>query len=214
MQAPSDETDDIAELRAFFDRAARDGATPEDRELARQRADRLFAAHQDRVARLCLRMTGDPERARELAQDTFLVAYARLPTWRGEGTFWAWLFGIARHTCLRAREKRADVLSVDGLLDPSDPAGGVLLALRAQEREAVLTAAAAAVLDPLEQEAIHLRYVENLEVEQITAILGLSERSGARGLLQRCRRKLHRELRRRLLELGHGSSLLFGSIGS
>ncbi|MCK6506770.1 sigma-70 family RNA polymerase sigma factor [Myxococcota bacterium] len=212
MKAPSDEMGDIAELRAYFDRAARDEATPEERELARERAERLFAAHQDRVARLCLRMTGEPQRARELAQDTFLVAYARLPTWRGDGTFWSWLFGIARHLCLRAREKRADVLSEDGLLDPSDPAGGVMLALRAQEREAVLMAAAAAVLDPVEQEAIHLRYVENVDVDQITAILGLTDRSGARGLLQRCRRKLHRELRRLLLELGHGSSLLFGSL--
>lgn len=214
MQRPPGEAVDVTELCGLLDRAGRGEAGPDERDRARALAEALFAAHQDRVQRLCLRMTGDPERARELAQDTFLVAYARLPSYRGEGSFWAWLFGIARFTCLRAREKRQDLLTEDGLFDPSDPAGGVLLALRRQEREALLAAAAAAVLDPLEQEAIHLRYVENVEVEQITAILGLTDRSGARGLLQRCRRKLDRELRRRLLELGHGSSLLFGSIGA
>ena len=45
-------------------------------------------------------------------------------------------------------------------------------------------------LEPLEQDAIQLRCVEGLPVDSITAILRVEDRSGARGLLQRARRKL------------------------
>ena len=47
-----------------------------------------------------------------------------------------------------------------------------------------------AVLDPEEQEAFALRYFEQLVPDEITRLMGLSARSGARGVLQRARRKL------------------------
>jgi RNA polymerase sigma factor (sigma-70 family) len=83
----------------------------------------------------------------------------------------------------------------------------VLSRLRERERRELLRVAAAAVLDPREQEAVQLRYVDGLSQDSITALLGL-EGSGARGLLQRCRRKLGQELRRRLDAMGHGPSFV------
>ena len=62
------------------------------------------------------------------------------------------------------------------------------------------------------QEAVALRYVEHLPVDEITSLLGLTDKSGARGVLQRCKRKLKRELSRRLAELGHGTSFVRGSL--
>ena len=56
------------------------------------------------------------------------------------------------------------------------------------------------------------RYVEHLPVDEITSLLGLTDKSGARGVLQRCKRKLKRELSRRLAELGHGTSFVRGSL--
>ena len=58
-----------------------------------------------------------------------------------------------------------------------------------------------------EQEAVYLRYVEGMPQDAITEMLGL-EGSGARGLLQRCRRKLGRELRDQLEQMGHGTSFI------
>ena len=89
----------------------------------------------------------------------------------------------------------------------------MLRSLRAGERAEVIRAAAVAVLDEVEQEAVYLRYAEGMGQEQITEILGLTNATGARGVLQRCRRKLTRELRRRLAELGHGPSFFTDSVG-
>jgi DNA-directed RNA polymerase specialized sigma subunit len=84
--------------------------------------------------------------------------------------------------------------------------------MRRRERDALLEAACDAVLDATEQEVLHLRYVENVGVDEITQLVGIVDKSGARGVLQRCKRKLRAELARRLAEAGHGESLLFGSI--
>jgi RNA polymerase sigma-70 factor, ECF subfamily len=213
QQDPAAEID-LDELRAFLDRVSRNEGTPAEVARARQQVGALFAAEQDRIYCVCLRLVGEPERARDLAQETFLTAYGKLAEFRGEGSFFSWLYGIARFKCMRAGKKKQDALTADGVIEASDPAGSALLSLRRQERDALLMAAAAAVLDEQEQEAVYLRYVENTEIDRITEILEIEDRSGARGLLQRCRRKLDRELRRRLEELGHGTSLLFGSIVS
>lgn len=45
-------------------------------------------------------------------------------------------------------------------------------------------------LDAQEQEAVWLRCIEGLPVDEITRMLDLGTASGARGLLQRARRKL------------------------
>jgi RNA polymerase sigma-70 factor (ECF subfamily) len=173
--------------------------------------DALFVAHQDRVYALCLRFARQPELAAELAQDVLLRAYQKLPEFRGESKFSTWLLSIARYECLNAVRRKRDLLTEDGVLEAGDPSRSALDALRAREREELLRAAAEAVLDPIEQEAVSLRYTEHLPLEAITEILGLDSASGARGLLQRCKRKLHRELVRRLAELGHGSSFVRGS---
>lgn len=203
---------DHGELVALLDAAARLDAS--EAEVARARAvvDRLFAAHQDRIYTLCVRILGDRERAREVAQDTFLTAYRKLGEYQGTGSFYSWLYGIAKFKCFNAVKKSGDLLTEDGVLDDTDPERGVYRDLRRAERLAVFQQAASAVLDPLEQEAVHLRYARGLSQERITEVLQIAEASGARGVLQRCRRKLARELRRRLQELGHGPSFFAESV--
>ena len=169
--------------------------------------DHLFAKHQDRIYHLCLKMTGNPELARELTQDTLLTAYRKLPEFRGSSQFGTWIYGIARNLCLNAIRKRGELLAEDGVLEAEDDALDVLGELRRTERAELLRQAAMAVLDEQEQEAVHLRYVEGLPQAQISEILNLSG-SGARGLLQRCRRKLGKELRSRLAQMGHGTSFI------
>lgn len=167
--------------------------------------DHLFAAHEDRVYRLCLRMVGDPNRARELTQETLLVAWKRIDEFEGRARFGTWIHSIARNLCFNAIKKRKELLSEDGILEAGSPEAGVFSQLRQAERKEVVLQAAAAVLTDQEQEAVWLRYGEGVGQDDITRIMGL-EGSGARGLLQRCRRKLTRELRRRLTEMGHAST--------
>lgn len=170
--------------------------------------DALFTQHQPMILSLCKRLAADPQRAEELAQEAQLVAYAKLGEFEEGRRFSTWVYGIARNLCLNARRKQSDYLAEDGILEGLDEARPVLSNLMRQEREALVREAAQAVLDPVEQEAVHLRYVEGLSQEQITEILALHTATGARGLLQRCRRRLQSEIERRLAEMGHGRSFL------
>lgn len=202
------EPEDPARLARELADAIASGLAPTEVTGLVQRVDALLAAHQGLVLAVCRRSVADRERALELAQETLLRAWQKLATFRGESSFRSWLIGIARYECVNAIRKRGDHLTEDGVIEATDPGASALSGLRRQEREALVRDAAAAVLDPLEQEVVQLRYVELLPLERIEALLALDGASGARGVLQRCRRKLGRELGRRLAELGHGSSLL------
>lgn len=209
----SPDADPAASIIERLQRVMAGDGTPEDAARAAAEVDGLFAANQDMVYATCLKLIGDPERARELAQEALLVAYRKLPEFRGDSKFRTWLYGIARNLSWRASTKRRELLVDDGLMEGEDTDPDALTRLRREERHEVLRQASAAVLDPLEQEAVYLRYVEQLPMARIEALLGLDTASGARGLLQRCRRKLAREIRRRIAELGHGTtSFLHGSV--
>jgi len=208
--APSAERALVEQVRRGFCSEA----TAAEVDAGRHAADALFAASQDRLYWLCLRLVGRPEVAAELAQEAMLIGYERLPEFRGESSFHTWLHAVARHVCMRANERRRELLGIDDLFEPEDPARGALAALRREERDRLLAEARQAALDPDEQEAVILRYELGVGEEEVAALLHLTNASGARGLLQRCRRKLRRELERRLAELGHGTSLVFGSVGS
>jgi RNA polymerase sigma-70 factor, ECF subfamily len=69
----------------------------------------LYDRHVERVYRLVYRMAGDAETAREYTQDTFVRAFERLGTFRGESAFSTWLGSIAISVALnglRIRKRR------------------------------------------------------------------------------------------------------------
>lgn len=207
MSSPSSRPGPGSELRiAGRLRDAREAARTTSPSLAGD-LERLFEAHQGRVRALCLKMVRDPERADELVQETLLVAFSKLGEFDGQARFGTWIYGIGRNLCLNAIRKRGELLSEDGVVECQDGSTDALAALEADERAELVRLAAAAVLEPGEQEAVHLRYVMGMPLDRITELLEL-EGTGARGLLQRCRRKLGRELRSQLEALGHGSSFL------
>jgi RNA polymerase sigma-70 factor (ECF subfamily) len=109
---------------ALCQRAVRPGTphAPEpvdDRELIGRvlagdpRAEReLYDAHVDRVFRLSCRISGDPHRAQDYTQETFIRAFRRLADFRGESALSTWLCAITVSVTLnglrsqrRARER-------------------------------------------------------------------------------------------------------------
>ena len=170
--------------------------------------DRLFEAYRPRLHALCLRILKDEARAEDILQEALLVAYKKLPDYEGNARFGTWIYSITRNLCFNAVRKRSEQLSDDGIIEPASVEMDTLALLQREEREALIIQASRE-LSPLEQEAIYLRYVEGLPQQQITELLNLSG-SGARGLLQRCRRRLRREVQARLTELGHGESFIRG----
>lgn len=69
----------------------------------------FYDGHVDRVFRLCSRMTGRDDLAQECTQDTFVRAFDRLESFRGDAALSTWLHAIAVSVVLNTlrREKRS-----------------------------------------------------------------------------------------------------------
>ena len=65
----------------------------------------LYDTHVDRVYRLTFRMAGDTTLAQEFTQDTFVRAFERLGTFRGDSALSTWLHTIAVSVSLNGLRK-------------------------------------------------------------------------------------------------------------
>jgi len=167
----------------------------------RAAASELFERHQARVYLWCHRYTRERERALDLAQDVFVRAWKALPTYAFRSKFSWWLFVITRNRCLNA-------VSAPALLRDEEASPDALPAAEpdpaeAFERRADEEAARRLMMEQLDDQerlALWLRGFERMGVEDITRTLGLTNTTGARGLLQRARRKLRAAIAARSAE--------------
>lgn len=66
----------------------------------------LVERHQERLLRVCRRMLGDPEAARDAAQEVFLKAYRSAGSYQPRGKVYTWLYRIAVNHCLNLLRRR------------------------------------------------------------------------------------------------------------
>lgn len=188
---------------ALVREARRDLESP----AGRAAAGELFRRYRSRVYAWCFRLVHDHERALDLSQDAMVLAWRALPGFGERARFSSWLFAIVRNRCLSALRPRSltrdDELEPDMLAGPAadDPADQMARRDEEQKVERLLRE----VLDPQEQDAIWLRCVERMPVEEITQLLGLHSASGARGLLQTARRRLRAALELRGITVDDGA---------
>jgi len=108
------------EIRTDGERVARE------RELVRQAQagdrvafEHLYRENVGRVFAVCLRLAADAALAEELTQDSFVRAWQKLGTFRGESAFFTWLYPLAVKVALserRARRRRTSrVMPTDDL---------------------------------------------------------------------------------------------------
>jgi len=157
--------------------AAGDCLPREDREeavwLARARAGDeaayrwLLHRYRARVVRLAAHVLRRDGEAEDVAQEAFLRAFRRLPDFRGEGRFSAWLFGIVVRLCLdRRRSARwAREVPADAIAPPSCSADNPDTRLLV---EALLDR-----LSPPMRAALVLREMEGLDYDEVAATLGI-----------------------------------------
>ena len=109
----------------------------------------LVRRHQSAVRTVLRRLcAGDAARADDLAQETFLKAYRKLASWRGEGRLSTWLYRIAYHLWASDARRLPEPLApaAEDVRTPADAAHArVDLArafgvLRAEERAALALA--------------------------------------------------------------------------
>ena len=156
---------------------------------ARDAASELLGRYRQQVYLWCYRYAGEHEAAMDMAQDALLRAYQKLGTFEGRCRFSSWLFAVTRSVCLNAVKKvtwqtddEIEHLPANQPLpdEQFDTTADRQQMLRIIER----------TLDAQEQKAFVLRYFEQLKPDEITQIMKLDAKSGARGVLQRARRKL------------------------
>jgi RNA polymerase sigma-70 factor, ECF subfamily len=111
---------------------------------ARAGSREAFAAivqrHEGRVYRLALRMSGYHHDAEDIAQETFLLAYGAIGSFRGSSKLRTWLCQIATNAALmrkRSAKRRPTVPFDETILPPSDDLTDELLARRRQAMRAV-----------------------------------------------------------------------------
>lgn len=161
----------------------------------------LVARHQDRVYGLALRLVGNAEDAREVAQDAFVRAFGALGDFRGDASFSSWLYRIVVNLArnrLRDRQRRGRNLAVslEGLRAshpghelPASAEMNPRLAAERAELEGLLDEALDA-LNPEFREAFVLRVHEGLPYAEIASVLGCPVGT-VRSRLNGARKKLH-----------------------
>ena len=154
-------------------RAVLDG----DRDAFRVLVDRELAA----VVRTAARILDDVAEAEDVAQETFVIAYRSLASWRGDGPFGAWLARIAiRLAIRRAARRRVVPWAQPGQLplDDEEPLLAARLAASDPEHVAVrgeqarLVRRAVAALDEPYREVVALRFFADRSLEEIAALTG------------------------------------------
>jgi RNA polymerase sigma-70 factor (ECF subfamily) len=158
--------------------------------------ERLYARSAGRVFALCLRMTGDQDRAREFTHDAFIRAWERLASYRGEAAFETWMHRLAVNVVLTAlrgeRRRHGRFVSADDETTPDADAA----ATNAPDVEARLDLERAiAALPPRAREVFVLHDVEGYQHEEIADRLEL-QASSVRAQLHRARKLLMRMLHR------------------
>ena len=87
-------------MASAFDVAVTDETLAGARRGERAAQERLYRDFERAVYNLARRMTGDPDAALDVTQDTFIKAFARVHQFRGEAPFGLWLRSIAASEAL------------------------------------------------------------------------------------------------------------------
>ena len=138
----------------------------------------LVKRHQSSV-RACLRRltAGNHALADDLAQETFILAWRNLASFRQEARFSTWLYRIATNCWLGDARKRKEVLLADRddeVIDEDDDSSGSDEPNRDHARATVLKIdmeRALAVLSPAERAAIVACYHQDLSHEEAAYVL-------------------------------------------
>ncbi|MFZ5808120.1 MAG: RNA polymerase sigma factor [Chloroflexota bacterium] len=134
----------------------------------------LYRLYLPQVYRYHLARSGDQSTAQDLTAQTFIAALEGLPGFRGQGSFIAWLMGIARRKLAlhyRSLRRHLPLEQADSLPDPADPPD-VRVDSRLNLRQ---LSDALQRLSPDRAEAIRLCVIAELSSAEAALVLGKSQ---------------------------------------
>jgi RNA polymerase sigma-70 factor, ECF subfamily len=135
----------------------------------------LVRTYQSSVYAVTRHYLGDPEEARDVAQDVFIRVYHRLDSFSGRDTFKAWLMQMARNASIdrlrrvKARPPASDVPADDAMLvGDDDPERNA----ETEARERLLRRAVARMGEK-NREVLLLKEIHGLKIEEVAELLKL-----------------------------------------
>lgn len=131
----------------------------------------LVERHQSMIRSMLRRLTGDPAKADDLAQETFILAWKHLASFRSDARFSTWLYRIA-HNCFLAEVRKRH----DAPAPPSDGDGAEAVDAGRDHSEATVLRMdvdrALQSLSDAERAAIVQCYHNDLTHEEAALVLG------------------------------------------
>ncbi|MBE6423978.1 RNA polymerase sigma factor RpoE [Succinivibrio dextrinosolvens] len=140
----------------------------------------LVIKYQHKVAQIISKFVGNSADVNDVAQEAFIKAYKAINNFRGESSFYTWLYRIvvnSAKTYLESNSKRKNHIDVDSEEFQSIDAQGVLTSkespdkiIESQELQQVILSAMKELPEELRQ-AIMLREVEGMSYEDMADLL-------------------------------------------
>jgi RNA polymerase sigma-70 factor (ECF subfamily) len=133
----------------------------------------LVARYQRVLFNVAFRLLGDREDARDATQTAFVRAYEKLRTFDPAHRFFSWIYRIVVNECLNQRQRRPVVQELDETLASSLSPHAEAEAHETSER----IQAGLMQLSPEYREVVVLRHFAELSYTDISAALGLPEKT-------------------------------------
>jgi len=149
----------------------------------------------DMVHTLCQRMLRDGEEAADAAQEVFIKVFKSLGSFQEKSRVSTWIYRIAYNHCISEIRKRTRVIDLVNENPEVPDEGGImdgLEMLACEERKLYLKRALEA-LPETDSVVVTLFYIEELNLDEIAGITGLSN-GNVRIRLHRARKKLFQVL--------------------
>ena len=135
--------------------------------------DQIYQNYFDPVYRYALSLSGSPQMAEEITQETFFKALRSLDQFQGRSSLKSWLCAIAKNLWLsEVRRKKAQ--PIDEIMQLSDPSAGPEEALVRQD-ESMRVHRLLHHLDEPYREVFTLRTLGQLSFRDIGELFGKSE---------------------------------------
>jgi RNA polymerase sigma-70 factor (ECF subfamily) len=130
--------------------------------------EEIYKVYSPKIFRVCMAYINDYEQARDLTQETFIIVWQNLSSFRNESQISTWIFRIATNNCLRAieRSKRTPTIELPAYLP--------IVPEESQEEKLNFLYSCIAELEETERIIISL-VLEELPQAEIASVVGLSE---------------------------------------
>jgi len=160
----------------------------------------LVRLYQDRLVTSIVHVVGDPDEAEDVVQDAFVQALLKLPSFRGQSSFYTWLYRIAFNGAVNRQRRRRPEVSMDAAretagTDPPDSLESPPDRLLREERARHIQEALGTLSEEF-RAVLVLREIEGFDYDTIARVLDVSVGT-VRSRLHRARALMRDQLNRR-----------------